>query len=216
MISAREEKDMIKENTWIILRVILSLIIIGLLTVTLLTGIRLSMQIGFVLLGVLLILNIVLNKSKNKIIKILYICSAVFMIFIGLFTFIADSYKPYQDRATDLSYEIRTSLKNPNGNVVDMRNMTNNYAWDTMYILTPYTDVNEFLRKNKLYWYGDKKENIKYLDDIDLLVFTLGSKVSCYAEIKISDSSIDFSEIVNKNNGINSYKADKAIFPLRK
>lgn len=36
--------------------------------------------------------------------------------------------------------------------------------WDRLYLLPPHTDVNEFLKKNQLSWYGDKKENIKYQD----------------------------------------------------
>jgi len=203
-----------KESTLEILRVILGLVIILLLTVTLLTEIRLTLQIGFVLLGVYMIVTLALNESKMRLLNVLYICSTAFVIIIALYSFSIDSHKSYLDRATDVSYEIRTSLNNPNGNVVDMRNMTGNHGWDTMYILTPYTDVDEFLRKNRLQWYGDKKENIEYLDNIELLVFTLGSKVSCYAEIQRGDNSIDFSEIVQKNNGVNSYKFDKAFFTL--
>jgi len=206
---------MANERSLIIVRAIFGVFIFGLLTVSLLTEIRWTIQLSFILFGAFMIVTLALNKIKNKAINIVYLCSAIFVIFIALYSFSVDSYKPYLDRATDLSYGVRTSLKNPNGNMVDMKNMTGNYAWDMMYILTPHTDVNEFLKKNNLQWYGDKKENIKYLDDIELLIFTFRSKVSCYAEINRSDSSIDFSEIVHQNNGIVSYKSDKAIFYIK-
>jgi len=68
-----------------------------------------------------------------------------------------------------------------------------------------HTDVNKFLKKNDLTWQGDKKENIKYQDDTALLIFTLGYKVTCYAEIKREDTTADFSEVVQVNHVINSF-----------
>lgn len=99
-----KRKIMTKETIWTIFKVMLSLLIIGLLTFYLLTGTNLSMQIGFVLLGILIILNIVLNQSKKRVVKFLYIWCAVLLMLIGARTYLIDRFEPYLDRATDISY----------------------------------------------------------------------------------------------------------------
>lgn len=184
---------------------VLSILIIGLLSVYLVTGNDLTMQIGLILSGILIILNIVLNQSTKRIAKLLYICCAILLILIGAHAYFIDLSEPYLDRATDVTYEIRTALKQSNGNFDTMGIVTGKHAWDRLYLLPPLTDVKEFLKQNNLSWYGDKKENIKYQKDTALIIFTLGNKVSCYAEIKQEDSKTDLSEVVQVNNVINSF-----------
>lgn len=169
-------------------------------------GVNLSMQITFVLLGILIIVDIFFKQSKKRIKKFVFTLCAVFLMLIGVRSYVMDSYEPYLDRATDISYEIRTSLKNANGNFSDMAIVTGKHGWDRLYLLPPRTDVNKFLKKNNLTWQGDKKENIKYQDDAALLIFTLGYKVSCYAEIKREDSATDFVGVAQVNNFTNSFK----------
>ena len=199
---------MTKEKIWVAFKVTVSVLIIGLLNYYLISVANLSMQIGFVLLGILIIINIFFNQSKKRIEKVVYTWCAVLLILIGARSYVMDSFEPYSDRATDITYEIRTSLKNANGNFSDMAIVTGKYGWDRLYFLPPRTDVNEFLRKNNLTWQGDKKEDIKYQDDTALLIFMLGYKVSCYAEIKKEDSAVDFSEVAQVNNFTNSVKDD--------
>ncbi|WP_169314670.1 hypothetical protein [Acetobacterium woodii] len=194
--------------TWVVLKVTISVLIIGLLNYYIISGANLSMQIGFVLLGVLIILNIFFNQSKKRIEKILYTLCAVLLMLIGARSYVMDSFEPYLDRATDITYEIRTSLKNANGDFSDMVIATGQHGWNRLYLLPPRTDINKFLKKNNLTWQGDKKENIKYQDDTALLIFTLGYKVSCYAEIKSEDSIVDFSEVTQVNNVTNSFSDD--------
>ncbi|AFA47788.1 hypothetical protein Awo_c10020 [Acetobacterium woodii DSM 1030] len=199
---------MTKDMTWVVLKVTISVLIIGLLNYYIISGANLSMQIGFVLLGVLIILNIFFNQSKKRIEKILYTLCAVLLMLIGARSYVMDSFEPYLDRATDITYEIRTSLKNANGDFSDMVIATGQHGWNRLYLLPPRTDINKFLKKNNLTWQGDKKENIKYQDDTALLIFTLGYKVSCYAEIKSEDSIVDFSEVTQVNNVTNSFSDD--------
>ncbi|KAF5078953.1 hypothetical protein DSECCO2_134430 [anaerobic digester metagenome] len=164
------------------------------------------MQITFVLLGILILINIFFNQSKKRIEKFVYTLCALFLVLTGVRSYVMDSYEPYLDRATDITYEMRTSLKNANGNFSDMAIVTGKHGWDRLYLLPPRTDVNAFLKKDNLVWQGDKKENIKYQDDTGLLIFTLGNKVTCYAEIKKEDSAADFSEVSQINNITNSFK----------
>lgn len=199
---------MTKEKIWVVFKVTVSVLIISLLNYYLISGANLSMQIGFVLLGILIILNIFFNQSKKRIEKVVYTWCAVLLILIGARSYVMDSFEPYLDRATDITYEIRTSLKNANGNFSDMAIVTGEHGWDRLYLLPPRTDINKFLKKNNLTWQGDKKENVKYQDDTALLIFTLGYKVSCYAEISSEDSTADFAEVAQVNNFTNSFKDD--------
>lgn len=199
---------MTKETIWLVFKVTVSVLIIGLLNYYLISGNSLSMQIGFVLLGILIILNIFFKQSKKRIEKVVYTICAVLLMLIGARSYGMDRFEPFSDRATDITYEIRTSLKNANGNFSDMAIVTGKHEWDRLYLLPPRTDVNKFLKKKNLTWQGDKKENIKYQDDTALLIFALGYKVSCYAEIKSEDSTANFSEVAQVNNFINSFKDD--------
>lgn len=137
---------MIKKKLWMLSKLTISILIIGLLNYYLISGTNLSMQIGFILLGILIILNIFSNQT-NKIEKVVYSWCAMLLILVGARSYGIDSFEPYQDRATDISYEIRTSLKNTNGNFSEMAIVTGTNRWDRLYLLPPYTDVNKFLKK---------------------------------------------------------------------
>ena len=199
---------MTKDMIWVVFKVTVSVLIIGLFNYYLISGANLSMQIGLVLLGILIILNIFFVQSKKRIEKVVYTLCAVLLMLIGARSYVMDSCELYLDRATDITYEIRTSLKNANGNFSDMAIVTGKHGWDHLYLLPPRTDVNKKKKKNHLTWQGDKKENIKYQDDTALLIFTLGYKVSCYADIKREDSTADFSEVSQINNVTNEFKDD--------
>ena len=61
---------MTKDMIWVLFKVTIGVLIIGLLNYYLISGINLSMQIGFVLLGILIILNIFFYQSKKRIEKV--------------------------------------------------------------------------------------------------------------------------------------------------
>jgi len=62
--------EMTKDMIWVLFKVTIGVLIIGLLNYYLISGINLSMQIGFVLLGILIILNIFFYQSKKRIEKV--------------------------------------------------------------------------------------------------------------------------------------------------
>lgn len=59
------------------------------------------------------------------------------------------------DYPVDLSSEIQLTLNDFESSKIKMKDLTGNCEWDTMYILTPYNDVDGFLSENNITWNGD-------------------------------------------------------------
>ncbi len=152
------------------------------------------------------------KKGKPKLRKIL---TTILIIVIGVggFSFFKQQCnKPYMVYPVDLSSEIQSALNDTESSVINMKDLTRDCEWDTMYILTPYSDVDMFLSDNNITWDGDIAYSIELFDSIELLVFKLGDEVSCFAEIDRSVKNMNFSQMVYKNDRKIEYSVEEAIF----
>jgi|LGVF01.1.fsa_nt_gb hypothetical protein len=152
------------------------------------------------------------KKEKTKHTKILITLLIVVTAIVGSSIFEQRHYKPYMDYPVDLSSEIQSAMNDSESSTINMKELTGNCEWDTMYILTPYNDVDKFLSDNNITWDGDIAYGIELFDSIELLVFKLGDEVSCFAEIDRNVKNMNFSHIVYKNDGKIEYSVEEAIF----
>ncbi|MCW2279489.1 hypothetical protein [Heliophilum fasciatum] len=125
------------------------------------------------------------------------------------------------DVAVNMSDKINRSLERITENeFVEMKNLTDDYDWDTMHVILPYTNLDEYMKKCKddgytLSWYGNKDVKIEYDDSVVLLLFASGHKVSVYAEIDREKCPIPFVDIVNEL-GKNKFYIDDSKFRISK
>ncbi|MCK5763024.1 MAG: hypothetical protein KAH05_02795 [Clostridiales bacterium] len=152
------------------------------------------------------------KKGKPKHRKILTTILIIVIGVGGISFFEQQYYKLYMGYPVDLSSEIQSALNDTESSIINMKDLTGDCEWDTMYILTPYNDVDKFLSDNNIKWHGDIAYGIELFDSIELLVFKLGDEVSCFAEINLSVKSMNFSKIVYKNDGKIEYSVEEAIF----
>ncbi|KYH34243.1 hypothetical protein CLTEP_18180 [Clostridium tepidiprofundi DSM 19306] len=99
-----------------------------------------------------------------------------------------------------LNESIKTSITK--NDIIDFNKLTN-FEWDRMYVITPYGNPEEFLKKNDVKWI-QIDTSITMLDDINLIVFTNSGRIINYVNFKrkYGDFSISRSRAFGKNDAI--------------
>jgi len=163
-----------------------------------------------------------LIKRTIKIIFVILVCVILFFVLVRVI--VGDR---YIDKPTNLSDELNAALRDaPTGNIVDIRILTGNIAWDRLHILLPGTDVSDYVRNfrvtvnvsgesisSSLIWGGEQDTSIENNPELVLLIFSQWYDVTAYANVVQKYSLVPFAEIV-RETGKSVFEYSDAVFEL--
>ncbi len=113
-------------------------------------------------------------KTKRLVLIITLSVLFLFMIFYYFTSINVSSAEIKPDKILEKKIEIEAS-KNES---IDFKEISN-FDYDNMSVVTPYTNVNEYLASQNII-NANIDSSIEYRDDINLIVFTLKNKLITY------------------------------------